>query len=204
MIPTPLIARVPRRFAGETVACLGSGPSLCAEDVDALRGHARVLAINDAYRLAPWADVLYAADAKWWRWHKGVPGVRGQRYTIHPQPDAWPGLEVLRDTGREGLELDPSGLRTGYTSGYQAINLAVHLGASRILLLGYDLAGTHFFGQHPDQSVPPFDAARVAFRWLIAPLEALGIPVVNCSRHTTLTAFPRVPLAQALAFEVAS
>jgi len=192
------IASVPREFPGETIACLGTGPSLCAADVDSLRGVARVIAINDAYLLAPWADILYAADERWWRWHSGAPHFGGTRYGIEPQRLTWPGLRVLRNTGRTGLEQQPDGLRTGSTSGYQAINLAVHLGAARIVLLGYDLQGRHFFGEHPNKTVPPFAAARHAFESLVAPLAALGVPVINASRDTTLTAFPRATLAAAL------
>jgi len=205
MITRTTFATVPRLFAGQTIACLGTGPSLCLEDVERLfRAGARLIAVNDAYTLAPtWMAALYAADAKWWRWHRGAPSCPGLKYTIEPQPDTWPELQVLRNTGREGLESDPSGLRTGHNSGYQAINLAVHLGAARIVLLGYDLQGRHFFGEHPDRTVPPFQAARRAFETLVAPLAAIGVPIVNCSRATTLTAFPRETLATAL-LEVAA
>jgi hypothetical protein len=203
MRPAAPFVTVARECAGETVVCVGTGPSLTAADVDACLGRARVIAINDAYRLAPWADVLYAADAKWWRWHRGAPTFQGRKLTIAPQPEAWPGLGVLRNTGAEGLECDPTGLRTGFHSGYQAINLAVHLGAARIVLLGYDLRGTHFFGAHPDGTVPPFVAAQRALATLAAPLTAAGIAIVNATRDTALTCFPRAPI-EAVLREVAA
>lgn len=192
------IATVPRLWPGETVVCVGTGPSLTQADVDACRGRARVIVVNDAYRLAPWADLLYAADDKWWAWHKGAPGFAGLKYTIAPCRHAWPGLQVLRNSGQHGLESNPSGLRTGYNSGYQAINLAVHLGASRVLLLGYDMAGDHYFGSHPDRTRPPFAPCLKAFATLPDPLRAAGVEVVNCSRHTALTCFPRQPLREVL------
>jgi len=203
MITPTAVARV---YAGQTIACLGSGPSLCRADVEPLvAADVRIIAINDAHTIAPEADVLYAADEHWWRWHKGAPSFRGQRIGIEPQRIAWPGLQVVRNTGRDGLELAPDGLRTGGTSGtsgYQAINLAVHLGAARVLLLGYDLQGRHFFGEHPNKTVPNFLAARLAFEMLVAPLAALGVSVINCSRETTLTAFPRASLADVLGVTV--
>jgi hypothetical protein len=52
-------------WAGETAVLVASGPSLCPSDVDRVRGRARVIAVNDGYRLAPWADVLYACDRRW-------------------------------------------------------------------------------------------------------------------------------------------
>ena len=69
---------VPRLWPGATVACLGCGPSLNADQVVLLRGRARVIAINDAWRVAPWADVLYGCDGRWWRKHGGVPGFGGR------------------------------------------------------------------------------------------------------------------------------
>jgi hypothetical protein len=36
------------------------------------------------------------------------------------------------------------------------------------------------------------------FRTLVAPLEKLGITVINCSRSTSLDAFPRMALELAL------
>jgi hypothetical protein len=201
---------VPRLWPGETVVLLGGGPSLTADDVEAVRGHARVIAINDAYRLAPWADVLYAADRKWIDWHEGVPWFHGPKYSIDSQdPTTRSDWRVLRNTGFVGLELEPTGLRAGFNSGFQAINLAVHLGAARMLLLGYDLSPapdgrTHWFGAHPDRQPSPYAAMIDAFPSLVEPLKALGVSVINCSRRTVLQTFPRAPLADVLSLEHAA
>jgi len=194
---------VPVLCPGGTVVCLGGGPSLTREDVEACRGKATVLAINDAYRLAPWADVLYGADSKWWGWHKGVSSFAGLKFSLQPDAGQWPGVQVLRNTGEGGLELDPSGLRTGRNSGYQAINLAVHLGATRVLLLGYDMGPgpkgeTHWFGDHPDRNVSPYTTFLARFEAIVEPLRQLGVEVINCSRRTALTVFPCQPLEEAL------
>lgn len=196
---------VPKLWPGDTFVLIGSGPSLIPEDVDLVRGRARVIAINSSYKRAPWADVLYAADAKWWTWEQGAPGFAGLKYAVAAaDPVTWPDVQVLQNTGPLGLELEPTGLRTGFNSGYQAINLAVHLGAARILLLGYDLSPapdglTHWHGDHPDRQPSPYGAMREAFPSLIEPLAALQISVVNCSRRTALTVFPRAPLDDELA-----
>jgi len=195
---------VPRVFPGSTIVCLGGGPSLTPDDVEAVRGRCPVIAINDAYRLAPWADGLYAADSKWWTWHQGVPTFTGPKYSLDPKAAKWPGVQVLEDTGVEGLECRPSGLRTGRNSGYQAINLGVHLGAVRIVLLGYDMSPapdgrSHWFGDHPDRNPSPYAHFLAAFTTIVAPLAAAGVSVVNCSRRTALTSVPCVPLTDELA-----
>ena len=189
---------VPALWPGSTIVCLGTGPSLTAADVAAVQGKARVIAINDAYTLAPWADVLYACDAKWWTWHKGAPTFQGRKYALTARAALWPGVQLLKDTGMTGLERQPHGLKTGKSSGYQAINLAVHLGAARVVLLGYDMQGQHYFGAHPDKSAPPFALCLSHFASLVEPLRAAGVEVINCSRRTALTVFPRRQLEAVL------
>lgn len=198
---------VPRLWPNSTVVCIGGGPSLTREDVDACRGLARVIVVNDGYRMAPWADVLYACDYRWWKWHDGVTHFAGLKYSLDPRAARYSGVQILKHTGADGLETDPSGLRTGRNSGYQAINLAMHLGASRVLLLGYDMKRTrdkdHWFGAHPgghpplSTFVPHFEAlARHQRQW---PFE-----IVNCSRETALQGFRRQPIDEALSVAVAA
>lgn len=191
--------------------CVATGPSLTAEDVAYCRGKATVLVVNDAYRFAPWAACLYSSDRYWWAYYGGVPAFTGLKVSIEHTPGRtdrrfaqWP-ITVLRNTGHDGLERDPSGLRTcAWTSGGAAVNLAVHLGASRIVLLGYDMGvtngKTHFFGDHPApiNARHNFPTWRRAFETMREPLDSLGIGVFNCTRTTSLNAFPCVPLERAL------
>jgi hypothetical protein len=191
---------VPCCWPNSTMVLVAGGPSVTAEDVDTCRGHL-VLAIKDTIRLAPWADVLYGCDAKWWTHHGPTLNYHGPRFALEDQPFAAP----LKNTGMTGLETDPIGLRTGKNSGYQAINLAMHLGARRIVLLGYDMqpspAGAHhWFGAHPYHAYePPYRAFLDCFETIVEPLKTLGVTVINATRTTALKVFPQMPLAQALA-----
>jgi len=199
-------ASVPKMFPGETLVCLGSGPSLCDEDVAYCRGRARVIAVKDAVRLAPWADVLYGAgldSGRWWARHgEALAPFAGLRYTLDPLAARW--ATVLKFTGLSGLEMAPTGVRIGRNSGYQAINLAVHLGAAKIVLLGYDMQtgpgnNDHFFGNHPHGGRVPLQTFRPFFDSLVEPLKALNIAIVNASRKTALTCFQRAIIQEALA-----
>jgi hypothetical protein len=89
----------------------------------------------------------------------------------------------------------------GLNGAYQSINVAVHLGASRVLLLGVDMQGGHFFGRHPNNSGPPFSMCLQRFETLVEPLKTAGVEVLNCSRKTALKAFPRVELEQAIGLD---
>jgi hypothetical protein len=202
---TMTTATVPPLWPGATVVCLAGGPSLTQEDVDACRDRARVIAVKDAIRLAPWADALYACDARWWKQYgQTLTFAWERRFALEPKASDW--AQVLRNTGELGLERQPDGLRTGKNSGYQAINLAVHFGARRIVLLGYDMQPDrnqhHWFGKHPySQIPPPYDVFLRCFPSIVEPLQALGVQVVNATRRTALTCFPRVTLEDALATE---
>lgn len=205
---------VERRWPNSTIVCMAPGPSLTREDAARVRGVWPVIVINDAVQIAPWADVLYSSDQYWFPRHRGVPTFAGRKVAIYPDPTGrynpfarYPAIQVLRNTGDEGLELAPDGLRTGKNSGYAAINLAVHLGATRIVLLGYDMAisstgATHFDNQF--RGPRRYADFRPRYQTLVAPLRAAGVTVINCSRKSALRCFPRVQLQVALAAEVAA
>lgn len=193
---------VPRLWPGATVVCLATGPSLKAEDVAFVRGKARVVAVNNAITLAPFADVLWASDAKWYRWHQGVPSFKGLKYCL--EGTHYRDVRVLRPTGRTGLELSPTGVKTGENSGYAAINCAVHLGATRIVLLGYDMqygpkGERHFFGDHPIRATRMNESYLANYATLVAPLHMLNVSIVNCTRRTALKCFPRETLEAVMA-----
>lgn len=202
---------VPKLWPGETVVLLATGPSLCQADVDYVRGKARVIAVNDAWKLCPWADALYGTDARWWNWHKGVPSFTGPKWSLdhsqwHPYRTLYPDVQRLRNTGPGGLEHNPTGLKNGRNSGYAAVNLAVHYGAKRLILLGYDLQATggrqHFWkennGEHPNKSRSPYSSFRQRFDTLKKPLMKLGIEVINCTEGSALLTFPKASLRDAL------
>jgi hypothetical protein len=183
---------------------------LTADAAARVRGRGLVIAVNDAWRLAPWADVLYASDHPWWRHYRGVPDFAGEKHSIGVSRLArgsvprCPDIRVWRNCGVLGLERTPDGLRTGGNSGYAALNLAVQLGARQIVLLGYTMGTvrgkTHFFGDHPSglNNRSPYAAFVRAYDSLIAPLSAAGVTVVNATPETHLTCFPRVTLDAAL------
>lgn len=169
---------------------------------------ARLVVVNDAYRLASWADVLYAADAKWWKWHQDVPdeALPARKYTLQRTAIAYrPSVELLNWDGQAALTENPAYVRLGGHSGYQAINVAVHLGAARIVLLGYDMQAAvdgrqHFHGDHPDGTHPKYLYRIGTFKSLQLALALRGIPLVNASRATAIPAsiIPRQSLEVAL------
>jgi hypothetical protein len=198
---------VPKLWPNSTIVCIASGPSLTQADVDYVRGKCdAVIVVNNCYQLAPWADALYACDYRWWNEHRGVMAFKGLKYSLQRQSGKWKGVKVLQNTGPDGLERKPNGLKTGRNSGYQAMNLAFHLGAKRIVLLGYDMQYTHgkshWHGDHPWGGKPPVQSFRGMFRGIVGPLAKEGVSVVNCTRETSLDCFPLMALEEALPAQV--
>jgi hypothetical protein len=195
---------------------LASGPSQCAEDIDAVRQYRRdhgavVVAVNNQVFAAPWTDVLYACDAAWWS-HYGcktkspdtAQALRefvGEKVSIDAHALRY-GVTIMRRENGGGL--GRNGLRTGNNSGYQAINLAWHRGARCVILMGYDMqhtgGKTHSHADHP-RPLGNFrqpDACKRPFDALASDLKNEGVRVINATRETALRCFERMPLADAL------
>jgi len=125
----------------------------------------KVIAVNDAYKRLPHADILYGCDWAWWKHHNGAPDFYGQRITCHsdcPQfiddkslvAHQYP-LRLVKAANGKGFSSDPEHIHYGLpqpSSGFQAVNLALLLGSPRVVLVGFDghaKNGKHFFGNHP-------------------------------------------------------
>ncbi len=184
------------------IGICASGPSLTPEDVRTLRAKVgRLIVINTSFRLALDADHLYACDRKWWDYyHAEVERTfKGAKWCYEKQAAKDYGIYCVEGSCQgKGLNRAPFRVNTGGNSGYQALNLAYHLGATRVILLGYDMQGnTHWHGDHP----PPLNNThsnyadyRKRMQALASDLQSEGVEVINATRDTALECFPRVRL----------
>lgn len=192
------------QWRGQTACVIAGGPSLTKADVEAAAARGwRMVGVNDAYRIAPALDMLYACDGKFWKHHVGdIPAeLRARGYTRDVAAAAEYQLNHVRSENGRGLSLDPAAIHEGGNSGYQAINLAYHTGVARIVLLGFDMqkgkrGERHWFGDHPAglNVESPYAVWIEKFAPLAFDLVMNGVEVLNASRRTALTCFPRVPL----------
>lgn len=108
-------------------------------DIDKLRGR-RTIAVNMAFRFN-WMDVMFFADCKYYAAnYKEMLGFAGLKITTCEQHFDKPGIKVIRrQNGQSGLSADPNQVWWNLSSGACAINLAVHFGVKRIVLLGFDM-----------------------------------------------------------------
>ena len=167
--------------------------------------HLPTIAINDAYKIAPHAQYLYACDLKWWKWHDGASGFSGMKITQDKKAwEKYPDLYRVPGESGVGLSLDPSKIHTGQNGGFQAFNLAVLMGASRILLLGYDMrihknGSSHWFGDHPDKQRPNYKPWLEHFADSVPQLD--GVEVINCSPDSALTCFPMMSVDEWISYD---
>lgn len=174
---------------GKTVAILASGPSLTAEDIEAVR-HLPTIAVNSTFMVAPFCSVLFAGDPVWWEAHH-KEAVGGKKYTTD------------KDTAKKyGIEYFGHDHRQGYNSGMLAIEFAIKRGAAKIILLGFDCSlknGRHHHGDHTKTQNPDSDRVGKWHKQFQRLREAnQRASVVNCSRYTELTSFPCLGLEAAL------
>lgn len=186
----------------ETIFICCPGPSLTQEQVNLVRekGHFMIM-VGNAWRMNPYADVLYHCDDTWWKYHNGVPEFKGdEKFSL--EQTIFPDVQRLEISPNEkGFDLTFPYIVHGANSGYQALNLALHYGAKNVFLLGYDMKpgpnGEHNIdGDHPPE---------IKRDWLVnlyldnfnnctQYLENLGIGVYNCNLDSALNCFPKVEL----------
>lgn len=155
---------------------IATGPSLTDEQVQAVR-HLPCVAVSNAYLKAPWAVALASADKRWW---------------VHYQPEfEGPKYSVAVVSGTEQVKLV-----SGSNSGLLGMEVAVMLGATSLLLLGFDMHGTHFFGKHPTPLKNTEPHRFEQFKRQIAGFRK--VPVINCTPNSALDCFPKMDLQCAL------
>jgi hypothetical protein len=196
-------------WSGSTVVIVASGPSAQLVDLTLTRRPGvRVIAVNRTYELVPWADMLYACDAAWWRTVNGLPDwptlrVSQDKNTIAEFPEI---KRVVAQRGLENLVLgNPGYILWGGNSGTQAINLAAQTGARKIVLCGFDMTlqnGLHWHGAHGGLLANPRPMNTEMWRRRTDQcgdyLLANGFTIANASPNSALKKWPQMSLEAAL------
>ena len=95
---------------------------------------------------------------------------------------------LIRNAGVEGIGFSFDDFRTGYNSGFCALQLAVLLGYEKIYLLGFDMRGKYYHDKYGDKKIrnKTFDKFYDNFVTALSVLKERrpGVEVVSCS-HTS-------------------
>ena len=158
-------------------AVIATGQSLSGGQIDQVQ-HLPCIAVSNAYERVPNAVALVSADKRWW---------------LHYQP-VFEGRKFSLAKVHEDIEVVP--IAMGSNSGLLGMEVAVMLGATSIILLGFDMHGTHYFGSHaaPLRNTQP--SRFQAFKQQFAAFNK--VPVFNCTPGSELTCFPMMSIQCAL------
>lgn len=214
-----MLPRIKADWFEQPVIVAASGPTLTAQIARQCRlarwvDGWKILCVNDAYRMLPYADALYAADKGWWEARDGAQDFHGERYTSHcpgslefcdDKTELWkrfPGITLVNARSGADFSNDPECIHYGEQahSGFQAVNLALLKGASLVVLVGFDYrfieGKSHFFGDHAN-GLAQFEESK--FRLLADAFKtAPSDRVLNASPGSRLTMYPQVTLDEAL------
>lgn len=179
-----------RPWAGCAAIVVASGPSAISAPLELYRSRAKFVVVNESWRLAPWADALFATDEAWWQANNGLPEFKGKRFTASP-----------RTMKKYGLDLFCS---SGTNSGLRAVYLAEAFGANPICLVGFDMhirRGVHWHRPYERLRNPgksQINTWIIETEWAAEIFKRRGVRVINCTRDSALSKYPYMPLEQVI------
>lgn len=158
-----------------TFAILCTGPSMSQAVADSVR-HLCVVAVNNAFELAPWAEAMAANDVRWWNQNPHAQQFKGRKFSA---------------SSIHGVQKLP-GVATSQCSGVVAMEVAKQLGAKRIVILGLDGQGSHYFGDYSGglknaQATHYMQHAAQFKKW---GAMNQGIEVINATPNSAVKCFP--------------
>lgn len=161
-----------------TWAVLATGPSMNAAVAARAQAVMPVVAVSDAYRLAAAAQAVVSTDSAWWAAHPQALEHIGRKFCAAPSFQPIPGVERL-----------PVASHTN--SGLLGLMVAIKLGAKRVLLLGFDMHGDHYFGRHSEPLKNTTEMRFAQFKRQFAAYRPLGVEIINCTPDSELSCYPR-------------
>ncbi len=181
-----------------------------------------IIGVNLAAFLGDWVDIAYWGDTDTYNQYRGwfddFAGLKVSSAGKFADPK-FRSIKHLYKKGDKGISEDPSELSwIGKNSGASAINLAYHLGCTRILLLGFDMKSSpggriHWHTGYPDKLTVPSNADiekgnlwvprdpnpkenynrhLQGFKEVALDAERLGIEIINLCPDSEIKEFPKM------------
>lgn len=202
-------------WKNEPAFILGGGPSLKGFDPTPLRGKGRIFAVNESgLTMAPYADVLFWADVRWYDWNKDRLHLHTGEYKItrkrvYNRPPI--------DTEIKYIKFLPNRLSHwkdsigGWCGGSSTLNLAYLMGCDPIFLLGFDMRDEPLetwregnwhqrhveppvIGQRRDRFIPALENMATHF-------DKIRLRIFNCNPNSALRCFPFVSIDEVIAMD---
>lgn len=192
--------------------------SILSEYLTALHDK-NVIGINTAYKIGNWIGFVFFGDKGWYLVHReGLKSFPGYKVSCHgsfvnrskDDPENIKYME--RDSKRYGISDRPGFVSWNFNSGAAGINLAYHLGVSRIILLGFDMdidenGYTHWHGSHKEikdkrvlgrDPFKSFERHLPSFHSIAQDAERLGLEIINANPDSKIQDFEKMTVDQVL------
>lgn len=161
-----------------------------------------VIGVNVAYALGDWVDICFFGDAGFhWISKEHLKEYKGILVSCHEKfKNSDSVIYYERDKKRYGISRNESQVCWNDNSGGAAVNLAVHMGAKRIILVGFDMAvdsegNEHWHNEYkltnkgnhnsPNRIVD-YSKFKRAFEAITSDLKELGISIYSLGDKTAL------------------
>lgn len=216
-----MIWNVPEMWADQTVYIIGGGPSVLETPLHLIHDRP-VIGVNDAFTLGPWVDITFFGDDGWWNREclnvLRYPGLIVTCLPIKIYTEMKRVKQVKRIKGHLGLHTKTRDrVKWNENSGAASINLAILLGAAKVVLLGFDFRtdkkkgfreGHNWHKRHT--SMPAQDIYKnkffLGFKNIARDLKKLNdsgewprkVEVLNATPESALGVFPKVSLEDTL------
>lgn len=193
----PAAWMVPREWPDSTILIVCSGESAGPQKDLIRRFPGPVIAVKHGVYLRPNAEVLFLSGDGAEMALPLIEAFTGQYIVVRAKSSPLFPVHTKRvtRTKEHGALCELKNHVGGYDTGTSAINLAYHLGATTIVLAGYDMTGGHFC-KHPLQNPPQQHFVRhmKPLYDLNADATRKGIRIVNVSPISAVTAFEKQSL----------
>lgn len=179
--------------------------------------HAKhVIGVNVAYMLGEWVDMVFFGDSGFFLTHlQRLAQFPGLKVSCHPAVARYPWVKYTpRDNKHpRGISGNTQMVSWNGNSGAAAISIAVHAGAKRVILLGFDMKLSdgnrqhwhNVYGRAPvnvrDQRKMrklPFDRHLRGFDQIARDAKHMGVEIVNACPDSAIREFPRCNAAELL------
>lgn len=170
-----------------------------------------VIGINVAYMIGDWVDMVFFGDSSFFDQHKNnLYNFPNLKVSCAPQTAKFPWVKTVnKDPSHPfGISTNPSTVSWNKNSGGSAISVAVHMGAKRIFLLGFDMKlidnKQHFHSQYNRSGEPknitrlPFQRHLQGFPAIAADAKKMGVEIINVNPDSAINDFRKVDLQEAL------
>lgn len=177
-----------------------------------------VIAVNAAFMIGDWVDIIFFGDSGFLRkYERELAAHPALKVACHPEVQNYDWIKFLsRDRHPFGISRTAGTVSWNGNSGAAAISMAVHSGAKRVLLLGFDMClvdnRQHWHGLYRMNGSPPtlrkknghivggvpFDRHLHGFPMIARDAKQFGVQILNVSAESRIKDFHKTTINEVL------